>query len=101
MKRKKKDWKKASLQSTLVLQSLRAVRDLVAALAAQGDTAAASLEACLAPVLAEGEEMPDLRLLVRLLERLAARAGAVRGWAQSRNPRLLRLARRFPRASNL
>ncbi len=75
MKRKKKDRKKASLQSTLVLRSQRAVRDLVAALAAQGDTAAASLEACLAPVLEEGEEMPDLRLLFRLLERLAAHAG--------------------------
>ncbi len=42
---------------------------------AQGDTAAASLEARLQAVLEDGEEMPDVRHLFRLLERLARRAG--------------------------
>ncbi len=51
------------------------MRDLAASLAAQGDTAAASLEGRLATVLEDGEEMPDVRLLLRLLERLVARAG--------------------------
>ncbi len=71
----RKDWKKASLQSTQVIDRQRAVRDLAASLAAQGDTAAASLEGRLAAVLEAGEEMPDVRLLLRLLERLLTRAG--------------------------
>ncbi len=75
MRARKKDQKKASLQSTLAIQRQRAITDLVASLAALGDTAAGSLEECLRPVLEEGEEMPDLRLLFRLLERLAGRAG--------------------------
>ena len=84
MRVKRKDEKKAkssrreangSLQSTLVLQRKRAITDLVASLAAQGGTAAASLEERLQPVLQEGEEMPDVRLLFRLLERLAEHAG--------------------------
>ncbi len=75
MRKKKKDEKKASLQSTLVIHRQRAVRDLVASLAAQGNTAAASLETRLQAVLEDGEEMPDVRLLFRLLERLAKHAG--------------------------
>ena len=72
---KKKDQKRASLQSSMTIERRRAVTDLAASLAAQGDTAAASLEERLATVLEEGEEMPDLRLLLRLLERLVKRAG--------------------------
>ncbi len=72
---KKKDEKKGSLQSTLVIHRKRAVTELVASLAALGDTAAASLEARLTAVLEDGEEMPDLRHLFQLLERLAQRAG--------------------------
>ncbi len=72
---KKKDPKKMSLHSTRVVDRKRALTDLVASLAAQGDTAAASLEARLAAVLEEGEEMPDVRHLFRLLERLVERAG--------------------------
>ena len=75
MSREKKDWKKASLQSTATIERRRAVADLAASLAAQGDTAAASLEQRLATVLEQGEEMPDVRLLLRLLERLVRRAG--------------------------
>ena len=71
----KKDQKKASLHSSLVVQRKRAMTDLVASLAAQGDTAAASLEQRLATVLKEGEEMPDVRHLIRLLERLVERSG--------------------------
>ena len=73
--KKQEDRKKASLQSTAVLERRRAARELAASLAALGDTAAASLEKRLATVLVEGEEMPDVRLLLRLLERLAERAG--------------------------
>ncbi len=75
MRSRSKDWKRSSLQSTQVIDRRRAARDLAASLAAQGDTAAASLERRLATVLEEGEEMPDVRLLLRLLERLVTRAG--------------------------
>ena len=72
---KKKDWKKASLHSSMVVERQRRVTDLASSLAAQGETAAASLEERLATVLEEGEEMPDVRLMLRLLERLVRRAG--------------------------
>ncbi len=76
MKRQqKKDEKKASLHSTMALQRKRAVLDLAASLAAQGDTAAASLEERLKEVLEDGEEMPDVRHLFTLLERLVRGAG--------------------------
>lgn len=71
----KKDLKKASLHSTAVVHRKRAVTDLVASLAGQGDTAAAALEERLATVLEDGEDMPDVRHLFRLLERLVQRAG--------------------------
>ncbi len=61
--------------STTVLHRKRAVMDLAAALAAQGDTVTASLEERLATVLEKGEEMPDVRHFFRLLERLVERSG--------------------------
>ncbi len=74
-KKQQKDEKKASLHSSMVVDRKRSLTDLVASLAAQGDTAAASLEGRLQAVLEAGEEMPDVRLLFRLLERMAHRAG--------------------------
>lgn len=59
----------------MVIDQKRALADLGVALAAQGDGVATGLEERLAPVLAKGEEMPDLRLLLRLFERLLENAG--------------------------
>ena len=67
--------KQGSTHSIMALNQRRAVTDLAATLAAQGDTAAAGLVERLAPLLEEGEEMPDVKLLFRLLGRHAKRAG--------------------------
>ena len=75
MKRTTKDLKKASLHSTMVIRRKKAVLDLAASLQVLGATCANSLEERLRPVLAEGEDMPDVRHLLRLLERLVRRTG--------------------------
>jgi hypothetical protein len=63
--------------SIMVVDRKQAVADLAAALCgAQGDTASVGLEERLRAVLAEGERMPDVRLLLELLGRLVKQAGA-------------------------
>ncbi len=69
-KKKRKNPKRTSIHSTMTAGAQRALHGLAAALVAQGGRVAAGLEARLATVLEEGEEMPDLRLLLRLFERL-------------------------------
>ncbi len=66
--------RKSGSHSIMVADRKRAITALVAGLAAQGDTVATGLEQRLATVLGEGEAMPDVRLLLRLLERLARQA---------------------------
>ena len=62
--------------SILVVDRKQAVAELAAALrGAQGNTVSKGLEERLGAVLAEGERMPDVRLLLELLGRLAERAG--------------------------
>jgi hypothetical protein len=72
--RQRKNPKRTSSHSTMTASAKRALGDLAAALGAQGDTVAAGLEERLATVLEDGEEMPDVRLLLRLFERLLGRS---------------------------
>jgi hypothetical protein len=73
-KRKRKQLKHAEMtQSTAVIQCKKDGLELGGAVAALTEGGAAALEVRLAPVLVEGERMPDVRLLFRLLGRLAER----------------------------
>ena len=60
-------------QSTAVIHCKKDGLELGAAIASLTESGAAALEARLAPVLTDGEEMPDVRLLLRLMGRLAER----------------------------
>ncbi len=60
-------------QSTAVIHCKQDGLELGAAIASLTESGAAALENRLAPVLAAGEEMPDVRLLLRLMGRLAER----------------------------
>ena len=74
--RRKKDYRKVpSSHSAMVLERKVKVQDLAASLAAQRGTVAAGLEEELRCVLEEGEEMPDLRFMLELLERRLRLAG--------------------------
>ncbi len=57
-------------QSTAVIHCKQDGLELGAAIASLTDSGAAALETRLSPVLAAGEEMPDVRLLLRLMRRL-------------------------------
>ncbi len=54
----------------MTFDRLEASRSLLARARSQGDQVAADLTARLAPLLEEGEEMPDVAQLLRLLERM-------------------------------
>ncbi len=60
-------------QSTAVIHCKQDGLELGAAIASLTESGAAALEARLAPVLAAGEKMPDVRLLLRLMGRLVER----------------------------
>ncbi len=60
-------------QSTAVIHCKNDGLELGAATASLTESGAAALETRLAPVLAVGEEMPDVRLLLRLMGRLVER----------------------------
>ncbi len=60
-------------QSTAVIHCRSDGIELGAAIASLTESGAAALETRLAPVLAAGEEMPDVRLLLRLMGRLVER----------------------------
>ncbi len=60
-------------QSTAVIHCKQDGLELGAAIASLTSSGTAALEARLAPVLAVGEEMPDVRLLLRLMGRLVER----------------------------
>ncbi len=60
-------------QSTAVIHCKQDGMELAAAIASLTESGAAALETRLAPVLAAGEEMPDVRLLLRLMGRLVER----------------------------
>ncbi|MCP3963545.1 MAG: hypothetical protein GY719_37390 [bacterium] len=66
--------RRTSSHSFMVTDRKRAVSALVAALTAQGATAATALEGRLRDLLEEGETMPDVELLLQLLARLARKA---------------------------
>jgi hypothetical protein len=73
-KRKKRLLKHAEMsQSAAVIDCKKDGLELGGAIASLTETGAAALESRLAPVLAESEAMPDLRLLFRLMGRLADR----------------------------
>ena len=71
--KRRKNPKRASSHSTMTAEAKRALLDLAASLAAQGDRVVAGLEDRLATVLEEGEEMPDVRLLFELFGRRVGR----------------------------
>lgn len=73
-RRRRKNPKRTSIHSTMTADEKRALADLVGSLAAQGDRVAAGLEERLRTVLEEGEELPDVRFLLKLLERLIERS---------------------------
>jgi hypothetical protein len=73
-KRKRKKLKHAQMtQSTAVVECTKQGFELRGSVAALSDSGAAGLEARLTPVLEDGETMPDVRLLFRLMGRLAER----------------------------
>ncbi len=94
--KRRKNPKRASIHSTMTTDQKRALTDLVLSLAALGDRAAAGLEARLRTVLEKGEEMPDLRLLLKLFERLLRRTARdlddtdAGGWKREMSLRALR-----------
>ena len=94
--KRRKNPKRASIHSTMTADQKRALYDLAGSLSAQGDRVAAGLEARLRTVLEEGEEMPDLRLLLKLFERLLGRSAQdlddtdADGWKQAMRLRALR-----------
>ncbi len=72
--KRRKNPKRTSIHSTMTADQKRTLIDLAGSLAALGERGAAGLEARLRAVLEEGEEMPDLRLLFQLFERLLGRS---------------------------
>jgi hypothetical protein len=73
-KKEKKKLKHAEMtQSEAVVECRKAGLELGGAIASLTESGASSLAARLAPVLEPGEEMPDVRLLFRLMGRLAER----------------------------
>ncbi len=95
-KKKRKNPKRTSIHSTMTAGAQRGLHGLAAALLAQGGRVAAGLEARLTTVLEEGEEMPDLRLLLKLFERLLGRSAQelddtdADGWKRAMKLRALR-----------
>ncbi len=94
--RRRKNTKRTSIHSTMTATMKRALGALGGSLSAQGDRVATALEERLSTVLEEGEVMPDLRLLLRLFERLLGRSSTdldtidAEGWKQAQRLRALR-----------
>jgi hypothetical protein len=73
MARKSKSKHAEMTQSEAVIECKKAGIELGGAIGSLTESGASSLEARLAPLLDDGEEMPDVRLLFRLMGRLAER----------------------------